>query len=91
MREFNEGRGQEQTTLALIAKSLVTPNMSDAELLRRLVSEPEASGRDVTVHMHNDITGTVLDQRTLRDISEYLGDQVRDELNRRGVGYSREW
>ena len=36
VREFNEGRGQEQTTLALIAKSLVTPNISDAELLRGL-------------------------------------------------------
>ena len=36
VREFYEGRGQEETTLALIAKSLVTPNISDAELLRGL-------------------------------------------------------
>ena len=36
VRSYYEGRGQEETTLALLAKSLVTPNLSDAELLRGL-------------------------------------------------------
>lgn len=36
VRSFCEGRGQEETTLALIARSLVTPDLSDAELLRGL-------------------------------------------------------
>lgn len=36
VRAFYEGRGQEETTLALIAKSLVAPNISDAGLLRGL-------------------------------------------------------
>lgn len=36
VRSYYEGRGQEETTLALLAKSLVIPNLSDAELLRGL-------------------------------------------------------
>lgn len=36
VRAFHEGRGQEETTLALLAKSLITPDLSDAELLRGL-------------------------------------------------------
>ncbi|MFV0497964.1 MAG: phage tail assembly chaperone [Candidatus Fimivivens sp.] len=36
VRSFYEGRGQEQTTLALLAKSLVHPDLSDAQLLQGL-------------------------------------------------------
>lgn len=36
VRSYYEGRGQEETTLAMMAKSLVVPNVSDSELLKGL-------------------------------------------------------